>query len=710
MYVIKLSYIFAGYLVCLLAINGHASESCCPTNACAPGPNAGAPQTQADFACCINNNNNPISLCNATNNTITLSTVESTIDGDTGLPSITYPLTVLGGTINTSANVRIFHVGSGGNFSLSNMTLTGGTNTTGEGGGAIFLATGGGLGTILDTTFNNNRTQNGGNGGAIFMNGSSPHSTIQGSIFSENSADGGGGAIYVAGSIGTITFSTLNNNEANHNGGAIELAGSITTINRSNFHDNVAVDNGGAISVEGAGSLTNLTFDTFENNLANNGGALDIAGSVTTIQYSVFGGITDASVLLGNQSTTDGGAINIEATGFVLTIDSSDFSYNQAINGNGGAINLEPASLKTLSQSNTIGTISNGTFFQNRAGSNGNGLNGGALNVGLGQSINQIFNTTFNQNFTLAGNGGAMAVLGTIVTFDNNTVDQNYAFGSASFGGGVWVCGTFNKIISNIFAGNLLPSSSNAPLTADQESDFDNMGCPSQVGIPSFIENHNLMGSNWNNNRYVFASPTDYVGAAGNTIPSFLEPLADNGGPTRTMALNPISVAHTTGANPLSLLYDQRGNPFARVVNNHVDMGAYQIQGLCRPQGNQGEREENERNDFDVDNVLIPPIFPPPFLGPEPFVPPPLMPLPDVPLINEMPLIEPSPSQVLTESQSEDSQLSAKKSKEEIGGASSKSAAVGCTQAPGVGLNSLWPIYVVGLLGLLRLRNVRKRT
>jgi hypothetical protein len=52
--------------------------------------------------------------------------------------------------------------------------------------------------------------------------------------------------------------------------------------------------------------------------------------------------------------------------------------------------------------------------------------------------------------------------------------------------------------------------------------------------------------------------------------------LANNGGPTRTHALQSDSPAIDTGSNPFGLTSDQRGDGFARVLGAAADMGAYE--------------------------------------------------------------------------------------------------------------------------------------
>jgi hypothetical protein len=69
---------------------------------------------------------------------------------------------------------------------------------------------------------------------------------------------------------------------------------------------------------------------------------------------------------------------------------------------------------------------------------------------------------------------------------------------------------------------------------------------------------------------------------SGNNLPfgtdPKLGPLADNGGPTQTVALLPGSPAIDAGANPTGLVFDQRGFNFARVAGAAADIGAFEVQ------------------------------------------------------------------------------------------------------------------------------------
>src|SRR5262249_25463891 len=72
---------------------------------------------------------------------------------------------------------------------------------------------------------------------------------------------------------------------------------------------------------------------------------------------------------------------------------------------------------------------------------------------------------------------------------------------------------------------------------------------------------HNLIGNGTGASGYL---PSDLVGTAQNPIDPRLAPLADNGGPTQTMALVPGSPAIGAGDPTNAPEWDQRGPGFPR--------------------------------------------------------------------------------------------------------------------------------------------------
>ena len=74
-----------------------------------------------------------------------------------------------------------------------------------------------------------------------------------------------------------------------------------------------------------------------------------------------------------------------------------------------------------------------------------------------------------------------------------------------------------------------------------------------------------------------FATSTDNI--VGDPM---LDALADNGGPTLTLATKNGSPCRNAGSNPLTLAYDQRGEDFPRVdsIVGIADIGAYEYSPL----------------------------------------------------------------------------------------------------------------------------------
>lgn len=189
------------------------------------------------------------------------------------------------------------------------------------------------------------------------------------------------------------------------------------------------------------------------------------------------------------------------------------------------------------------------------------------------------------------------------VCLNNNTIASNTAFMG---GGGIWNnpgLAFINEFVSNLIAsnvdhgGNFAPDIQSAPANNTNTAPGIYQGpAPSPFSPPSVsppapvYEGFNLVGDcglgvggttlitancgltndkNW-----------DIVGGSvikGQNIDPRLHDLSKNGGPTETIALFPDSPAVNNGFNNLSLAYDQRGNPFFRVVAQ-CDIGSYEYQ------------------------------------------------------------------------------------------------------------------------------------
>ncbi len=96
-------------------------------------------------------------------------------------------------------------------------------------------------------------------------------------------------------------------------------------------------------------------------------------------------------------------------------------------------------------------------------------------------------------------------------------------------------------------------------------------------------EGNNLIGQTNGSTGWI---TSDLTGTTANPLNPLLGPLANNGGPTETMALLPGSPAIDAGNNaliPAGITTDQRGPGYARVVNGNVDIGAYEVQTPVQP-------------------------------------------------------------------------------------------------------------------------------
>ena len=187
--------------------------------------------------------------------------------------------------------------------SISNVTISGGSETTGVGGGGILS---GAIDSVLTLTncivSGNSATGSPGGGGIQHWGGSL---NISGCTFSSNSTDTSGGAVsYSAGdplgrfpSAGTLAISgsTFSNNTASSTGvggGALDLfdfnlSTGTYTVSTSSFNSNHATGgSGGAIIVESGGPLSVTTSSFANNNAAISGGAILAAGTVGSVRYS----------------------------------------------------------------------------------------------------------------------------------------------------------------------------------------------------------------------------------------------------------------------------------------------------------------------------------------------------------------------------------------------------------------------------------------
>jgi|SRR5579871_2356 len=368
-----------------------------------------------------------------------------------------------------------------------------------------------------------------------------------------------GGAIYNdIGATLHIKGSTFAGNQA-ADGGAVFNASTISEICSTRFVNNVAIPptvplamlpptgQGGAIFNQANSTIALIRRSIFDQNQAmgvglgyggaiSNDGSASPAAAIETISYTTF---------INNSATASGGAIMNE--GSISVIFASTLAYNRAPGNGGGIYNLA-----------SIGAISNSTFSSNVSGENGGGIN----------------------NFT-------GAIIGALT---NNTIVFNFV---GNDGGGIYDDGLILSIISNLVAQNKATGGTSPDIFLDHDG---NLGTPKFNLIGDGA--HALNGSVCN----VFLSA--YQNLVGNCVLSevidpLLESLANNGGPTLTHALRPLSPAIDTGFNPapLELKFDQRGPGHPRTMNGLTDIGSFE---LCADFDGDGDCDDNGHCDDNV--------------------------------------------------------------------------------------------------------------
>lgn len=182
---------------------------------------------------------------------------------------------------------------------------------------------------------------------------------------------------------------------------------------------------------------------------------------------------------------------------------------------------------------------------------NGSTVASNSAGLGAGGGIFGAMATATITNSTLTGNSGEGAgmVIGSMQMM-NSTVADNDAYHDAT--GGVIVLGD-SEIESSIIARN----------QGDGAADLSSDGAPVSIS-----------GAN---NLIMDVDPSVSVPPDTLDADPMLAALADNGGPTQTLALLPGSPAIDAGNNVAALATDQRGPGYPRVVGVSADIGAYEV-------------------------------------------------------------------------------------------------------------------------------------
>jgi hypothetical protein len=371
----------------------------------------------------------------------------------------------------------------------------------------------------------------------------------------------------------TMNDVSISNSYGNYGGALYAANSSDLVISGSHFENNLSGNDakGGAIYANNAGDVTITDTEIIDNNAQTNGQGGGIFVAAGTSSFS----LTD-SVVTGN-SAENGGGLNIATAGPVAIADS-DISSNTGTGAGGGANIL--TSIDSVPVSGGQVTIDRTTFDANTA------VTGGGISISERAVV--MTNSTVSNNTASSGGGGFKVASSSRATFNNTTITGNNA---ETYGGGFYfslVSGvSFNQstISENEAgaAGGLITRTNSAFVLLELSGTILSGNSSTSSGFEDVYANKNTALSSeysilGNSNGPVV---TDLGGTIRSSTPGLLA-LADNGGPTLTMALDPTSIAIDAGPDPVAPFtgngFDQRGTPYVRVSGSAVDIGAFELQ------------------------------------------------------------------------------------------------------------------------------------
>lgn len=362
--------------------------------------------------------------------------------GNNGLPPIRGNITINGqdSTITrdpsltckpdhqvTDGDFRIFYVHKEGFLTLDNLTVSRGCPDSKYGGGFMqggsimnkgkvvinrtalvdnSAVTGGGVENfghliIRDSNLSTNSAKW---GGGIENHG---ETTLINTVVSGNKAKEGGGGIYNPQGTIEITRSTFTDNSA-RNGGVINNVDKLK-VKDSVFTKNSAQDSGGSITNKGGGTVE-ITNSTFSKNSAHSGGAIANPDGQMEIAQSV---ISD------NSADFAGGIWSDNS----LKIKDSRITGNYAESYGGGIYSAGTLLISNCTFSNNL---AKGSKFPHKGGGGGR-FSGPAPQV--------IINSTFSHNSAAMGSGGGISVSGHMRILNSTFVGNS----AGERGGGMFI-------------------------------------------------------------------------------------------------------------------------------------------------------------------------------------------------------------------------------------------------------------------------------
>jgi hypothetical protein len=450
--------------------------------------------------------------------------------------------------VDGNAADRIFDVDNGNAAADLTVTIRGLELRNGKASGSGAILSNENLTLIRDVIDGNHANAS----GAI---GASGTLTLKNCTVSGNTATGNVGGVYFDGTTFTMVSSTISGNTATTGkGGGLYLYSGSCAITKSIISGNTAGKNGGGVYAYPVVTALTIASTTISGNQSfgtgNGGGVESRAGQTTitncTVADNTAGGYAGGlftgsatitgSVIKDNASLFEGGGItDFGGASFTLT--------NCTVMGN-----FTPVSGGGLFVQNGGATVTGCTFADNGADSGG----GIFLNT---SAVVTLRNSTLNGN-EAQSNGGAIDTNGTSLVVHNCTIAFNRAGinTNGSTGGGIFAANGTVDLESSIVSQNTARGG---------KPDLN-----STTGTP-FTATHCLIGSAA---AIIFTADATTQQLLGKD--PLLSPLANNGGPTQTLAPSLGSPCIDQGTNPDGLTFDQRGRPFKRQRGLAVDIGA----------------------------------------------------------------------------------------------------------------------------------------
>jgi hypothetical protein len=377
------------------------------------------------------------------------SDVTGTISLQAALPAIgkSYNIVGTGGTTNITVQgngnaaspYRIFTINAGVTSAISGLTIQGGYDTTGTGGGIL------NNGTLTLESDNINYNQTSGSGGGVY-NASGAQLDLKTDVFYENTARSWGGGLANYGKV-TIWYDTVfqyNQTSQLGGGGIYNNGGTITIYNNTNeIIDNTSGASGGGVQNANDGKFIMNGGSISNNKAKSNGGGVSNGGATMTLS-----GVGAQ----GNQAKK-GGGIYVASGKLTLkqaTIGGENSDPNKAANGGGmyvygGKVNVSRGAI-----SNNTATTTNGI------GGGGTGGGGGLLVTG---GILTLWDVFISGNTSKSAGGGIAMVAGggvKTVTVTGGTIGFNTAAGTS--GGGIYASAGSLTINSVTIKGTLYPA------------------------------------------------------------------------------------------------------------------------------------------------------------------------------------------------------------------------------------------------------------